>query len=155
MAKLSWKKFVTYTICMVTIGLSPVLAADIGVSERVAKCFDGYTGIFVMHDAAGKAVCEYNNDQASKGLSPNSTFKIALGLIGLETGVIKDENALEKWDGSKEPIDTWNKDHSLKTATNESVNWYFHKVSKKIGQAELAKYLKLLHYGNEDISSGT
>jgi beta-lactamase class D len=37
---------------------------------------------------------------------------------------------------------------------SESVNWYFNRICSRIGQADLNKYLKLLHYGNEDMSSG-
>lgn len=141
-----------FILATFTIGLMPAMAADVAMSDKVAKCFDGYTGIFVMQDTAGKPVVQYND--VSKSLSPNSTFKIVIGLIGLETGVIKDEEQIEKWDGVKQPVDTWNKDHNLKSAMSEYVNWYFQRVSSKIGQKELEKYLKLLNYGNADMSSG-
>ncbi len=149
----TWKK----VLCLLStyvIALSPAMAAEAGTSEKVAKCFDGYKGTFVMRDAAGKPVLQYNDELASKPISPCSTFKIVIGLIGLETGAIKDENQIEKWDGVKQPVDTWNKDHNLKSAMSEYVNWYFQRVSAKIGQKDLEKYLKLLHYGNEDMSSG-
>ncbi len=136
------------------IALLPAMAADVGASDKVAKCFGQFDGTFVMRDTAGQTVCKYNDELASKALSPCSTFKIVIGLIGLETGAIKDENEIEKWDGVKHPVDTWNKDHSLKSAMSEYVNWYFQRVSEKIGEKELAKYLKSLHYGNEDMSSG-
>ena len=141
-------------ICVLTIGLSQAKAAESDASGKVAECFKGYDGTFVMKDSEGKIVCQYNDKLATTNLSPCSTFKIVLGLIGLETGAIKDENAIEKWDGVKRPVDTWNKDHNLKSAMSEYVNWYFNRVSEKVGKKELAKYLKLLGYGNEDMSSG-
>jgi bla regulator protein BlaR1 len=136
-------------------GLPSASAADIGVSDKVTESFKGYDGTFVMRDAAGKTVIQYNDALAKTRLSPCSTFKIVIGLVGLETGAIKDENTTEKWEGEKQSIGVWDKDHNLKTAMDESVNWYFQKVSARIGQAEMAKYLKLFHYGNEDISSGS
>ncbi len=38
---------------------------------------------------------------------PASTFKIMNLLIALETGVIKDENELFKWNGEKDTIKIW------------------------------------------------
>jgi beta-lactamase class D len=145
---------VSCIIAISAIGLLPASAADTSVSDKVAKHFEGYDGTFVMRDTAGKTIVQYNDALAKTRLSPCSTFKIVIGLVGLETGAIKDENTAEKWDGAKQSIEAWGKDHSLKTAMDESVNWYFQKVSSRIGQPELAKYLKLFHYGNEDMSSG-
>lgn len=152
MKTFTWKNVFCLILCALT--LSPATAADTATSEKVAKCFEGYDGTFVMHDDAGQSVLQYNDELASRPMSPCSTFKIVIGLIGLETGAIKDENQIEKWDGVKQPVDTWNKDHTLKSAMSEYVNWYFQRVSSKIGQKDLEKYLKLLHYGNEDMSSG-
>ncbi|MBX9693577.1 MAG: class D beta-lactamase [Cyanobacteria bacterium] len=149
----NWKQGLSYVLCTLMIGLLPA-RADVGMSDKVAKCFGKLDGTFVMRDTAGKTVCKFNDELASKAISPCSTFKIVIGLIGLETGAIKDENEIEKWDGVKHPVDTWNKDHNLKSAMSEYVNWYFQRVSAKIGEKELAKYLKLLHYGNENMSSG-
>jgi beta-lactamase class D len=154
MSVVSWKKVVSNVVCAFSIAVVPAGAADMGVADKVAKIFEGYDGTFVMRDIEGKDVYQYNDKLASTSMSPCSTFKIVLGLIGLETGAIKDENTVEKWDGVNQPIEAWSKDHSLKTAMDESVNWYFHKVSANIGPGEIAKYLKLLHYGNEDMSSG-
>lgn len=129
-------------------------AGKLGTADAVGKCFDRNIGVFVMHDTAGKTRYQYNDPLVSKAFSPCSTFKIFLGIVGLETGAIKDEDTVEKWDGTKAPIEAWNKDANLKTAMSESVNWYFQTVSSRIGEAELKKYLKLMHYGNEDMSSG-
>lgn len=136
--------------------LAPTMPASAAEIDKgaVEKCFNGYKGVFVMHDTAGKTSYQCNDQLVSKAVSPLSTFKIFLALIGLETGAIKDESAMEKWDGTKASIETWNRDHNLETAMNESVNWYFQRISSKIGQAELTKYVKLLHYGNADMSSG-
>ena len=132
----------------------PASAANSDLADQVSKCFVGFDGTFVLRDTSGKDVVQYNSALANKNLSPCSTFKIVIGLIGLETGVIKDENTPEKWDGVKQENEVWNKDYNLKAAMDESVNWYFNRVTKKVGEKEIAKYLRLLHYGNEDISSG-
>lgn len=150
MSALKWNCFVGCLIWLLMLGLSPARAED----GKIAQCFKGCTGTFVMRDSAGKSVCLFNDTMAKESISPCSTFKIVIALIGLETGAIKDEDTVEKWDGVKQPLDAWSKDHNLKSAMSESVNWYFQKVCSKIGQKELERYLKLLHYGNEDMSSG-
>ncbi len=154
MSVVGWSKIITCVFSILTICSLPASAADMGVSEKVAKYFDGYEATFVMRDSAGKSVYQFNDELAKKQVSPCSTFKIVLGLVGLETGVIKDENTPEKFDGTKQMVEAWEKDHNLKSAMSESVNWYFQRVCSKIGQKDLSKYLKLLNYGNQDLSSG-
>lgn len=139
--------------CMATF-MATTFAVEPGKGDNIDKCFAGYQGVFVLHDTAGKTSYQYNDKLASKAFSPCSTFKIFLALVGLETGAIKDDYTVEKWDGNKSQIDTWNRDHNLRTAMAESVNWYFQRISSRIGKDDLQKYLKLLHYGNEDMSSG-
>ncbi len=139
--------------CALTIAM-PALADEAAAPNSVEPLFKGYNGAFVMHNMSGKPAYEYNAQQTSKLSAPCSTFKIVLALVGLETGVIKDESTIEKWDGKKAEVQTWNRDHNLESAMNESVNWYFQRICTKIGTANMNKYLKLLHYGNEDASSG-
>jgi bla regulator protein BlaR1 len=142
---------------MASVIAAPALAAPAvapTTTQTVQKCFDGKNGVFVLRDTAGKTVYEYNKKQVSTGFAPCSTFKIFLGLVALETGAITDPNKIEKWDGSKEPSETGERDHNLQTAMRDSVNWYFQKLSAKIGPEELKKYVQLMHYGNEDLSSG-
>jgi bla regulator protein BlaR1 len=89
-------------------------------------------------------------------LSPCSTFKIYNSLIGLETGVLADEdaNTLIKWDGTQHGIQNWNRDHTLASATRESAVWYFQKLAVRIGAERMQEYLDKIGYGNRDISGG-
>jgi beta-lactamase class D len=102
---------------------------------------------------ANKHIC-YNKPQCEKRLSPCSTFKIPNSLIGLETGVVQDENHVFKWDGTRRPIEPWNQDHSLQSAISNSVVWYYQELAARVGEERMQKYLKAMHYGNEDISGG-
>ena len=67
-------------------------AADISVRDEFAAHFAGFTGTFVMYDPAGDKYIVYNEPQSKKRLSPCSTFKIYNSLIGLETGVLDQED---------------------------------------------------------------
>ncbi len=132
-------------------GVSNAQAAE---ERDLSKFFRGYRGTFVMLDVARNKYIRYNKEQSEKRLSPCSTFKIPNSLIGLETGVIKDENFLIKWDGTKYSFDAWNRDHTLRSAIANSVVWYYQELASRVGEERMRKYIHAIHYGNEDISGG-
>jgi len=73
-------------------------------------------------------------------------------LIGLETGVIPDENYVIKWDGTQYPIPAWNQDHTLKTAIQNSVVWYYQELARRVGKEKMQRDVDAADYGNKDIS---
>lgn len=155
----SMRKVLLLLISMWVSMSEPLLAnslatADTDQAQIVADCFKGNKGTFLMREVNGAKVIEYNQQGLDEMVSPVSTFKIFVALVGLETGAIKDADSIEKWDGNKTFADAWNKDHNLKTAMAESVNWYFYAVLKRVGKKKIEEYLKLLNYGNQDASSG-
>lgn len=125
-----------------------------GYETDFSKFFEGYSGAFVLYDVSNNFYVRYNEEQCKKRLSPCSTFKIPNSLIALETGVANDENFTLKWDGTKQPIDSWNKDHTLKSAIANSVVWYYRELARRIGEEKMKYYIQKLNYGNMDISGG-
>jgi len=69
-------------------------------------------GSFVLYDRNAEKFLYYNKDQSHKEFTPASTFKILNSLIGLETGVIADENFVIPWDSVKRNS-VWDKDYDL------------------------------------------
>lgn len=132
-------------------------AAGMVIWEDLGRYFAGYTGSFVLYDEDRDQYIIYNEAQSEKRLSPCSSFKIYNSLIGLETGVLNQEDALtrEKWDGNSYSIPAWNKDQTLATATRDSVVWYFQRLASRIGPDRMQDYLDRLDYGNRDITGGT
>ena len=118
------------------------------------QLFSGYKGCFVQKEPVRLTNNSYNFELAKEPLSPCSTFKIVNSLIGLETGVLKDQDHPMKWDGVEHTIKPWNQDQTLKSAVQNSVVWYFQKVAKEIGEQRMQHYLNLFDYGNKDISGG-
>jgi beta-lactamase class D len=116
--------------------------------------FHGYDSAFVLLDGTTNEYFRYHPERCAERLSPCSTFKIFNSLTGLETGVLKDENHLMRWDGKPGLLDAWNKDQTLKTAVRDSVVWYFKRVAQGIGEKRMKEYLHRVQYGNEDISGG-
>jgi beta-lactamase class D len=85
---------------------------------------------------------------------PASTFKIPHALIALQTGVVTDPDALVKWDGSKQWMAQWERDHSLRTAIEESVVWFFQGTAEAIGRERMREHLAKLDYGNAKVDGG-
>ena len=48
----------------------------------------------------------------------------------------------------------WNHDHTLASATRESVVWYFQELAARIGPERMQEYIDKIGYGNKDISGG-
>jgi beta-lactamase class D len=119
-----------------------------------AKYFEGFSGAFVLYDVNNKYYIRHNEKQCTERWSPCSTFKIPNSLIALETGVAADENFTLKWDGTKQPYDSWNSDHTLKTAIANSVVWYYRELARRIGEEKMKYYIDKIDYGNRDISGG-
>lgn len=124
------------------------------VSENLARYFEGFDGCFVLFDQNKNEYFIYNEAKSKRQISPCSTFKIVNSLIGLETNVLQDENTTFKWNGKRYPIESWNKDQTLKSAVSNSVVWYFQEVASRIGEERMQSYLNKVDYGNKDISGG-
>ena len=122
------------------------------VKPELEKFFQGSEGAFVLLDLNRNQYIRYNPKRCSERFLPASTFKIMNSLIGLETGVIPDENYVIKWDGTQYEIPSWNQDHTLKTAIQNSVVWYYQALARRVGKEKMQQYVDSVHYGNQDIS---
>ncbi|HKQ49232.1 MAG TPA: penicillin-binding transpeptidase domain-containing protein [Phycisphaerae bacterium] len=116
--------------------------------------FGPFTGAFILREVGGGEVARYGGEACKKRLAPCSTFKIVNALIGLESGVLKDENTLFKWDGKPKYIKAWERDHTLASAIKESCLWYFQEVARRVGPERMKAFIDKIGYGNEDISGG-
>ncbi|MDP4116440.1 MAG: penicillin-binding transpeptidase domain-containing protein, partial [Bacteroidota bacterium] len=68
--------------------------------------------------------------------------------------VIPDTSFIIKWDGPKNSYNVWNQDHSLKSAFQNSVVWYYIELAKRAGPQTMQKYYTLFNYGNRKANGG-
>ena len=122
------------------------------VRPELKSNFQGFTGAFVLYDLNLKRYIRYNPERCAERFIPASTFKIMNSLIGLETGIIPDADYVIKWDGTKYDIPAWNQDHTLRTAIQNSVVWYYQELARRVGEKKMQEYVDAAHYGNQDIS---
>ncbi len=129
-------------------------ATDIG--EDFKKFYDNYKveGSFVLYDLSNDKYIFYNQSQFKQNFTPASTFKICNSLIGLESGVIEDENFIIPWDSVKRRIPNWNQDQDLKSAFKNSTVWYYQELARRVGRKKMDYWLRKANYGNADTSGG-
>jgi len=128
-------------------------ASPVSVEKpELEKYFQGSIGAFVLYDLNNNSYIRYNPARCAERFIPASTYKILNAMIGLETGVIPDENYVIKWDGTKYDYPTWNQDQTLKTAIQNSVVWYFQELARRVGEQKEQYYVDAVKYGNQNIS---
>ncbi len=111
------------------------------------------TGIVLIYNP--KRDEYYANDfaRARKGNLPASTFKIPNSLIALETGVVKDDSTLFKWDGQKRALPIWEQDMIFREAFHRSCVPCYQEVARKIGVERMNQHLAKFDYGQMIVDS--
>ena len=149
--------FLIVSLLFINMGISQEISAETIERDDFGHYFKGIEkGTFVLYDETNDQHLIYNLTQSEAKLSPCSTFKIYNSLAGLEYRVLnsKDQKTLKKWDGSPQPYDNWKKDHTLSSAIQNSVVWYFQELATQIGETRMQVFLNKINYGNKDISGG-
>lgn len=85
---------------------------------------------------------------------PQSTFKIAISLMGYDTGVLIDEThpMVPFVPGDADDIEVWKHPHNPALWLKNSCVWYSRFVTQKLGMEKFKKYVQEFQYGNEDVS---
>jgi beta-lactamase class D len=140
---------------VVCLGLAACSANHVKEDDSLKSYFDqaGVKGCFGFFNNSENNFIVYNLSRyRDSSYTPASTFKIVNSLIGIQTGVITDENMVIKWDGVKRWNEDWNKDLTMKEAFAISAVPYFQEVARRIGRKTMKMWIDSLGYGNRDIS---
>jgi beta-lactamase class D len=89
---------------------------------------------------------------------PASTFKIPHALIALDSRVLDGPEARLEWDPEKYPREDWwpaewAQDHTLASALEHSVVWYYREVAELVGPEREQAYLEALGLGNAEVGN--
>lgn len=104
---------------------------------------------------SGKVILQ-EGQECNKQVTPASTFKIAISLMGFDAGVLKNESepawdykaGYPDWGG-----DNWKKKIDPTAWLKYSVFWYSQHVVGKLGQQTFERYVRAFDYGNKDVSA--
>ena len=124
------------------------------IDDDLKKYFDAKNveGCFTMLNNTDGQIRVYNMAMDTMRFTPASTFKIVNSLIGLQSGIITDENMVIKWDGIKRWNADWNKDLNMKEAFKVSAVPYYQEVARRIGKDTMQQWIDSIAYGNKNIS---
>lgn len=122
------------------------VAAAAGVQAR--------TVCTVVADAATDKVLVQEGNCGER-VTPASTFKIAIALMGFDAGVLQDEHTptlpyrkgYPDWGG--EP---WRQPTDAGRWIRYSVVWFSQQVAQSLGQERFQRYASAFDYGNADVS---
>lgn len=109
---------------------------------------------FILVELGKGEIQRSPNQVCSMPLSPASTFKIPHALAALEAGVISGPDELIRFNGQGNWPESSRRDHTLASAIQHSVVWYFQSVAERMGAAREQHYLDLFNFGNRDMRSG-
>lgn len=140
-------RFIILMMAMLAQLNSPALAMEVP-KEKLDKIFQGYDASFMLESIRTGKKFYYNKNRTTKRFPPCSTYKIFNSLVGLETGVLKNEFEAKKWDGTNYSIKSWNRDQTLQSAMTNSCLWYYQIVAKDVGRKRMQEYLDKANYGN-------
>ncbi len=92
--------------------------------------------------------------ECSERVTPASTFKIAISLMGYDSQFLKDEHfpALPFHEGYPDWIPDWRQPTDPSNWIKYSVVWFSQQVTQFLGEARFQKYVRDFSYGNEDVS---
>ena len=114
----------------------------------------GVAGTALIYDEASNRTLVFDRKRAQTRFSPASTFKVFNAMVALETGAVKDEYEVIRWDGVERQFPDWNRDHSLASGMKFSVVWFYQEMARRAGQQRMQHWINETGYGNRDIGGG-
>jgi len=101
---------------------------------------------------AGSGATLRRDGSCDQQVSPASTFKIPLALMGYDSGILKDEKT-PLWDYKPEFNAVQRDRHAVDPTAweKDSVVWFSQEITRKLGNERFAAYVGRFGYGNGDI----
>lgn len=131
---------------------------NVTIDNTFKKYFDsaGVSGSFGLFDNGQGHFTIYNlPGYRDSAYLPASTFDIVSSLIGIQTGLIKDDSAVIHWDPAMIIKPACEDDLNLKADFQHSCEMAFREIARRIGQDTMRKWIDTLGYGNKDTGGGS
>lgn len=110
-------------------------------------------GSVLIFDASKNEYHSNDFDWAKEGRLPASTFKIPNSIIGLETGIVLNDSAFFKWDGTPRMMKRWDRDMYFVDAFRLSCLPIYRDLTNQIGLARMKEQLSKLNFGHMIVDS--
>lgn len=113
------------------------------------------TCTLVVDAKTGTAIVRVG-DRCDERMTPASTFKIPLSVIGFDSGILRDGDR-PAWPYKEEYQawnDFWKRTTTPRTWLRDSVVWYSQVLTRTLGVKRFKQYVDTFGYGNRDVSGG-
>jgi beta-lactamase class D len=120
-----------------------LLSAPANADEICTLIADAKTGAEIVRDG----ICD-------RRVSPMSSFKLPLAVMGFDSGILIDEHN-PRWDWKPEfgaGRDVEKGPHDPESWEKISVVWYSQELTRKLGDKRFADYVVAFGYGNGDVA---
>ena len=110
---------------------------------------------FIVMDGSTRSILKELGSSLDKRITPCSTFKIALSLMGYDAGILLDER-VPIWDfqdGYDDFLEVWKGPQTPRSWMKSSCVWFSKVLVSRLGVEGVKKYLHLMEYGNQDLSA--
>jgi beta-lactamase class D len=130
--------------------IAMVIAASAGTQTALAANVMGCTEL--IDAASGERLVR--EGQCDRRMPPMSTFKIAISLMGYDSGILVDEHTptLPFKAGYVDWRPEWRAPTDPAAWMQKSVVWYSQQVTTRLGEQRYRNYVKRFDYGNQDVS---
>ncbi len=111
---------------------------------------------FILIDGSTSKIIKKFGSNIEERVTPASSFKIALSLMGYDAEILQDEQT-PIWDfqeGYDDVLESWKGSQTPQTWINRSCIWFSKIIALRLGLETIERYLSLFRYGNQDFSTG-
>jgi beta-lactamase class D len=131
------------------LGAAAVMATTAAVP---AHAYDAIRCTVMLDAASGKVLAR--EGRCGERVTPASTFKVALSLMGYDSGILVDAHtpALPFKEGYVDWIASWRAPTDPARWMSESVVWYSQQVFARLGRERVQRYVDRFGFGNRDLS---
>ena len=155
------KLFNFVTIILVIFGLNLTNLSNASELENNEVKQKAHSGFIAKQDnKIIKTIGKYEDRHA-----PFSTFKVALAVMGFDAGILENkdlpkwafkeeyEKLFQSWYTRKKGLEyNWCQEHTPATFMKNSVVWFSHQITERLGAKKFQDYVSKLNYGNQDVS---
>ncbi|MFD1198606.1 class D beta-lactamase [Brucella gallinifaecis] len=143
-----WKMRAWFARLIVALlGVSPIMGIQAHAYEKTMAC------MLVVEPESGRVLVKEGEGCATR-VSPASTFKIPLAVMGFESGIL--ENAHQPVWPYRQEYPSWRPSwkQSVDPAywQDQSVVWFSQELTRRLGENNFQKYTDQINYGNRDLS---
>lgn len=111
---------------------------------------------FILIDCSTSEIIQVFGSKIEERVTPASSFKIVLSLMGYDTGILQNEQT-PTWhfqEGYDDFLESWKQSQTPQTWMNSSCVWFSKIIAEQLGLKRIEQYLSSFEYGNQNFSTG-